>query len=85
VRLGLTDFDVSAALSSNRPLTQEVARWAYEHDYQGVIYSSRLDAAFDCWALFEGAQYEPLAAASIAIDDEDLVAVAEVFRLQRAR
>ena len=84
VDLGRDDFDLGDALSRNRALTQAIARWAYENGFEGIIYKSRLDAAFDCWALFEGALYEPVSAMSIAHDDEDLIAVATLFGLKRS-
>jgi hypothetical protein len=83
-RLGHDDFDLGDALSRDRELTQAIARWAYEQDYQGIIYPSRLDGAFTCWALFEGARYEPLETTAIAADDPDLLTIAGLFRLRRA-
>jgi hypothetical protein len=82
LNLGYDEFDLSVALNRDRRLTQAIARWAYEHEYQGIIYTSRLDAAFDCWAIVEGAQYELVEMGSFARDDPDLVAIAEVFGLR---
>lgn len=80
--LGRDDFDLSDALSRDRKLTQAIAAWAYDKGFHGIIYKSRLDAAFDCWAIFEGAQIEPLVIESIARDDPDLHAVAQSLGLQ---
>ena len=60
VELGRDDFDMSDALGRNRDLTRAISRWAFEQGYQGIVYSRRLEAAFDCWALFEGGEFEIL-------------------------
>jgi hypothetical protein len=83
VEMGLDDFDLSDALTRRRDITQAIARWAYEQGYQGIIYPSRLDNAFDCWAIFEGAHFEVIGSRSIARNDEDLAAIAQVYKLRR--
>lgn len=57
--LGLEDLDLSAIMGSNRPLTQEVARFVHERTdtdglalYSGIRYVSRLNLGWECWALF---------------------------------
>lgn len=80
---GLTDFDLSDVLARERAVTQGIAAWAYDSGYQGVLYTSRLDAAFDCWALFDGARFELDQISTILGDDPDLIAVAKLFGLQR--
>lgn len=83
VRLGLTDLDVSGIRSSNRELTQTIARWAYEHGYNGIAYRSRLDDFSDCWAIFEGAQIEPIGLPRpIVLDNSDLRTVASIYGLR---
>jgi hypothetical protein len=82
IRLGLPDLDVSGVRGPSRALTQAIARWAYEQGYQGIAYSSRFDDAFDCWAVFEGAAFQPAGPPEpIARDDPDLRATAELFGL----
>jgi hypothetical protein len=62
--LGLADVDLSAAtgrlaiLGEERRLTQEISRWAFEHDYHGIVYTSRLHHRFACWAIFESASIQ---------------------------
>ena len=80
---GLTDFDLGDLLARDRSVTQGIAAWAWDNGYQGVLYTSRLDAAFDCWALFDGARFEVEQIRTIPGDDPDLVAVATFFGLRR--
>ena len=84
LEIGLDDFDLSDALTRRRDVTQSIARWAYDSGHNGIAYTSRLDAAFDCWAVFEGAQIEVIDASAIARDDPDLLAVARMFGLRLA-
>lgn len=81
-RADLPDLDVSGVCGPRRDLTQEIARRAYEHGFEGILYSSRLDSALTCVAIFEGAVIEPVGVAE-PIDplDPDLLAVAETFHL----
>ena len=82
LRLELADLDLSGVLGPNRALTQSIARWAYERGFTGIVYSSRFDKAFDCWAIFEGAALEPIGLAEpLTRDDPDLLAAARLFGL----
>jgi len=82
VELGLEDLDVSDVRGRNRELTQAIGRWAYEHEYQGIVYKSRFDDSLDCWAVFEGALVRPAPPpAPISQDDPDLRAAAQAFGL----
>ncbi len=79
---GLADLDLSGVVGPGRQLTQAIARWAYEQGYNGLAYSSRLDAALTCWAIFEGAMFEPAGPPEpILSDDPDLLRVARLFGL----
>jgi hypothetical protein len=51
--LRLTDVDLSAVTSSTRLFTQVCARYIYEQGFAGVRYLSRLNAEWECWALFD--------------------------------
>lgn len=58
VRFGLTEFDLSLITSSRRRVTQEAARYAYElagsgQVFAGVRYLSRLNPAWELWAVFQ--------------------------------
>jgi hypothetical protein len=80
--LGLDDLDLSGVVGPARPLTQAIARWAYERGYTGLVYSSRFAAALACWAVFEGAAFDPLGLPEpILPDDPDLVEAAQLFGL----
>ena len=57
VRFDLKEFDLSLITSRKRRVTQEAARYAYElagsgKVYAGVRYLSRLNPAWELWALF---------------------------------
>jgi hypothetical protein len=82
VELGLPDFDLGSMLGSSRVLTQAIARWAYDQGAAGLVYHSRLDCRLTCWALFEGAAFEPVGDPEPLVPgDRDLVAVADLFGL----
>jgi hypothetical protein len=81
-KLGVDDFDLSDALSRNRRLTQSVARFAFEEGFQGITYKSRFDNNFDCWAMFEGARFEPMGRFAIMRNDPDFVEAARRFGLR---
>jgi hypothetical protein len=82
VSLGLPDLDVSAARGPSLELTRQIARWAFEHDFQGIAYRSRFADSLDCWAIFEGALTTPAGPPQpIAPDDPDLMAAAALFSL----
>jgi hypothetical protein len=83
--LGLDDLDVSGVRGSRRPLTQAIARWAYERGYQGIVYSSRFHDAYRCWAVFEGAHFERSGRPqAITPRDRSLQAAMRLFGLQLA-
>jgi hypothetical protein len=80
--LGREDFDMSDALSRDRPLTQAVAQWAYDQGYNGIAYRSRFDVTQSCWAIFDGAHFAPLNVSTIAMDDPDFLKAAANFGLR---
>jgi hypothetical protein len=81
--LGINELDFAAVLGPERPLTQAIARWAYERGYAGIVYASRLDARLACWAIFEGASFEQVGdPVPITPDDPDLRAVARLYGLR---
>jgi hypothetical protein len=88
VRLKLPDLDPSTVRGPYRELTQEIAGWAYDRGYQGIVYRSRFDDGLseplDCLALFgvDGiAQVRPVGVDPIRRDDPDLLLAATQHRL----
>jgi hypothetical protein len=60
--LGYQDLDISTVRGPDRRLTQMISQWAYmaglEDDmprYAGLRYKSRVDDAWECWAIFDEA------------------------------
>lgn len=82
---GYQEFDLAAAVSDERGLTQPIALWAYQRGYHGIKYPTRHDRSLTCWAIFsvfEGAAFMDSEEASVAVDDPDLRAVAATWGLE---
>jgi hypothetical protein len=80
---GFSDFDVSAATSERRELTQAIGQWAHERGYAGIRYVTRHAPLLQCWAVFENTAYSPIGPAlPIEFDDADLQAVAHARKLR---
>lgn len=45
-------LDGGDALSRSHVITRHVSRWAYDNDYDGIAYSSRIYPLYTCWAIF---------------------------------
>ena len=82
-------MDLSAATGliaiagEERRFTQAVSRWAYERDYQGIVYSSRLHLRFTCWAVFESATIQRVGAPeTITPNDRDFLRIARSLSLR---
>ncbi|MBI2864271.1 MAG: RES family NAD+ phosphorylase [Chloroflexi bacterium] len=89
LRYGFENLDIGVVCGSNRlshrPITQAIARWAYEHGLAGIVFGSRIDYPMDCWAVFEGTDYQVIEVGrSITLDDPDLVAAARLLNLEIA-
>jgi hypothetical protein len=83
VELEFVDLDVSGVVGPHRVLTQSIARWAYERDFVGIVYASRLDSRVTLWAIFEGASFVAASVPEpIVSDDPDMVATARLFGLR---
>lgn len=88
--LGYTDnLDVAAIRGPNRLISRAIARYAYtasnelgELLYGGVRYLSRLDTAWECWAIFEGTSLEVGAQAAIEAHDPHLLKLAAKWDLR---
>lgn len=80
--LGYDVLDARVTVGLDRPLTQAISRWAYEHGYQGIAYTSRIDTRFTCLAIFEGAHLVVNRISMIPSNHADLVAAARSLNLQ---
>lgn len=77
-----TRFKPGDLVSSDRALTQMLARWVFEQGLAGIAYSCSHDPSLDCWAIFEGPHFQPAGAPQpISRTDPDLIAVAQLFEL----
>lgn len=97
IRVGFTDFDVSALTSpssSGRELTQTTANRIYRHTsdgvptYDGIRFTSRHGADLGLWAIFERPDDGPHSSRlssehdhPIELDDVDLIAALDLLHL----
>jgi hypothetical protein len=86
--LGLADVDLSAVTGvlpiagDERRFTQAISRWAYDHDYHGIAYTSRLHHRFTGWAVFDSASILPIGEpVALTPADRDFVRMARSFGL----
>ena len=87
-RLGLADVDLSAVTSPQRLLTQHCARYIYDQRatssrprFAGIRYVSRLNPAWECWAIFDDVPLEELDRRPIAAEMPAFQRVAKLFGL----
>jgi RES domain len=93
VELGLPDFDLSAATSKKRRLTQKTARYVYEladeghTHFNGIRYPSRLHEGWELWAIFhDRMEHSPVEVAGvIEEDDPELQEAANVLGINIER
>ena len=81
--LDYRDLDMADVLGRDRRLTRAIARFAQAEGFLGIAYKSRFDYNFDCWAVFEGARFEPVDSVAIASDDPDFVEAMKLLGLRR--
>jgi hypothetical protein len=81
VSRGYAELDVSHVLGQDFVLTQELAGWAYEQGFGGIIYSSRFALDRTCFAIFEGTHLSDAQSMVIDRDDPDLIWAANVLNL----
>lgn len=84
--VGVGTLDVATMRGPDRRVTRAVASWLYARtnddgtpQFSGLRYGSRL-GAYECWAIFDGTEVEPVAEERIA-DQSDLRQVMDVFGL----
>jgi len=85
---GLSDIDISVVTGPQRRLTQALAAMIYEEGrptspaYGGLRYVSRLNRAWECWALFiDRCVVSPQRVSPIAADDPSLHDAAHILQL----
>ncbi len=89
VRFDLEEFDLSLITSRRRRVTQEAARYAYElagsgQTFAGARYLSRLNPAWELWALFYDriVQSPEELSETVREDDPGLVEAASVLGIE---
>ena len=89
VRFGFEEFDLSLITSRRRRVTQEAARYAYEmagsgQVFAGVRYLSRLNPAWELWAVFHDRMVHSPEELSETVreDDPGLVDAASVLNIE---
>ena len=88
-RHGLVDVDLSAIGGPHREVTQACARYMDEQRdnfgqprFAGLRYLSRLDAGWECWAIFHDRMlHKPGFPEPILADNQHLLAVARLLEL----
>lgn len=76
-------FNFGELVGPDYTITQHLARWAFEHDFGGLVYPSAHDSSLTCWAVFDRAPIHALADPQpIDPRDRDLVTAANLFGLQ---
>jgi hypothetical protein len=85
---GHEELDVSTVRGGDRRVTRLISQWAYDQSdsdgeplYAGIRYLSRLDSAWECWAVFEDVEIEELERQSILRTDTKLRRVADDYGL----
>ena len=86
--LDCADLDLSALIGRDRRVTRLIAQWAYDQAddngdpiYDGIRYTSRLGAGYECWAVFEDAIIHEIERRPILPTDPDLLRVAHQYTL----
>lgn len=86
--LGVDNLNVSDVRGANRLVTRAISLFAYVHidqedgelAYSGIRYISKL-GDHECWAVFDGTDFEITRRRTIEKTDPDLLRVAETFGL----
>lgn len=85
---GHGDLDVSTVRSGDRRATRIISQWAYDQaeddgspTYAGIRYLSRLNSAWECWAVFEDVEITEISRRSVLSTDTALRRVADLYSL----
>lgn len=78
-------FNFGEIIGADYVVTQQIARWAFNQGFGGIVYLSTHNHALTCWALFDVVNIDPISEPEIIRpDDPDLVAAARLFGLALA-
>jgi hypothetical protein len=85
---GHADLDVATVRGGDRRITRWIGKWAFEaHDeagqkvYAGIRYLSRLDSAWECWAVFDDVGIREIEREPITRQNPDLLSIARSYKL----
>ncbi len=86
---GYQDLDVAVIRGGDRRITRWVGAWAHEHEdrtgvplYAGIRYLSRLNTAWECWAVFNRVELTELERKPILRGDAALSRISSSFGLR---
>lgn len=79
--VGYGDFDLMAAASDRRSLTQKLGLWAHQAGFHGIRYPTRHTPDLNCWAIFDHVEIKALSVTELRLDDPDLRAVCRTWSL----
>lgn len=75
-------FNFGEIIGSDYVITQQIAWWAFNQGFGGIVYPSTHNHTLSCWALFEPTEIIPIGTPEIIrSDDPDLVSAASLFGL----
>jgi hypothetical protein len=82
------DLDVATVRGADRRLTRWIAKWAFEArdesgaaEFSGIRYLSRLNTAWECWAVFHDVDIVEKEREPITRQNPALLSIAKSFEL----
>lgn len=82
------DLDVALVRGRDRRVTRYISQWVFEQAdedgdplYAGIRYLSRLNTAWECWAVFDDVEIEELERRPIRGDDRSYKKIAKLYGL----
>lgn len=91
VALGHDDenVDLGDVHTRDRRFSRAIASWAYtavdedgDFRFSGIRYASRINTAWECWAIFDGTPVYETSRRGIELNDPDLTAVCTMWNLR---
>lgn len=88
LRFGVDDLDVAAIRGRDRRVTRLISEWAWHQRdedgrprFAGMRYLSRIETAWECWAVFDDADITELERHPVLRTTPELVRIAELYEL----